>query len=258
MINHLKVFWQYRHLLRELVIRDIKVKYQRSVLGVLWTVLNPLLMMIILTIVFSSIFRFNIEYYPVYVLLGNIVFNFFANSTRMSVNIMVDNAALLKKVYIPKYLFPMALVCSGVVNFLFSLIAMFIVLVLLDMPFYKTMLFLGIPFFYLFLFTLGISMIISAFNVLFRDIMHLYGVMLTAWSYMTPLFYPVEIIPDGFRWMITINPLYYYVNYFRELILHGTMPGFEINVLCFVIGGGTFLLGAMVFMKLQNKFILYI
>ena len=166
-------FRRFTPLLRELVVRDIKVRYRHSALGLVWTVLNPLLMMVVITIVFSTLFKQNIPNFPIYYLSGSLIFAFNSESTTTALNSIISNASLIKKVYIPKYLFPLSNVLSGLVNLGFSLIAMFIVMLITDAPFHATLLLLPIPIFYTFLFSVGLGILLSAVTVFFRDIAHL-------------------------------------------------------------------------------------
>lgn len=249
---------KYSNLLKELVVRDIKVRYQKSILGLLWTVLNPLLMMIITSAVFSSIFKMNIENFPVYVLIGNITFTLTSDSTSQALMSILANASLIKKVYIPKYLFPLSKILSGFVNYFFSLIALIIVMIITKSQFYPTLITIWIPLIYIFLFNFGLGLILSATNVYFRDIGHIYGVLLTAWMYLTPIFYSVDILPVQVKNIIQINPLYHYVSFFRQIVLDGTFPSIQQNLICFGYGAVVFVIGIIVFYRLQRNFILYI
>lgn len=254
----LTTFRRYSSLLRELVVRDIKVRYRRSFLGLVWTVLNPLLMMLVMTLVFSTIFRSNIENFPVYLLTGNIVFALNSDSTSQALMSIVGNAGLIKKVYIPKYLFPLSKVLSCLVNFGFSLIALLIVMLLTHSPFYPSLLLFWAPLLGLFLFSTGLSLILSAVNVYFRDVGHLYSVLITAWTYLTPIFYPIEILPPVMQKIVFWNPLYQYIKYFRLLVLSGTVPEWDTNLYCFGVGVLMLAVGTAVFKKLQDHFILHI
>ncbi|AXL22076.1 ABC transporter permease [Megasphaera stantonii] len=249
---------KYIPLLRELVVRDLKIKYRRSFLGYLWSLMNPLLMMWILTIVFSYVFRFDIPNYPLYLIIGQVVFNFVSESTTASMYSIVGNAALLKKVYVPKPIFPLARVASSFVTMLFSMVAIFIVMIATDVSLTPTLLLLPIPLFFLFIFSLGVSLIVSAVAVYLRDMFHLYSVFTTAWSFLTPIFYPISIVPDDFRWMLFWNPLFYIVSYFREIILNDAVPTLDSTMVCFELSIGTLILGMLIFKKLQNKFLLYV
>lgn len=251
-------FKKYTPLLRELVVRDIKVRYRHSFLGLVWTVLNPLLMMIVITIVFSTIFKQNIPNFPIYYLAGSLIFSFNSESTTNALNSIISNSSLIKKVYIPKYLFPLANVLSGLVNFGFSLIAMFIVMIVTGTPFRATLLLIPIPVFYTFLFSTGLGVFLAAVTVYFRDIAHFYGVFILAWTYFTPVFYPVEILPPFAMKIMKFNPMYHYIEFMRDLVLYGTFPSMKENLVCFIIGVVALWLGLLVFYKKQDGFILYV
>lgn len=252
------VFLKYKNLLFNLVSRDIKVRYRRSVLGLLWTVLNPLLMMVVITIVFSTLFKQNIPNFPIYYLSGSLIFSFNSETTSNALYAIIGNSALMKKVYIPKYLFPLSKVFSGLVNLGFSLIAMFVVMIVLNVEFQPTLLLLPIPIFYTFLFSTGLSLILATLTVFFRDIAHFYGVFVMAWTYFTPVFYPETILPAKAMFVMKFNPMYHFVSYCRELVLYGTFPGMKENLLCFLIGLIFLVVGIVIFYKKQDKFVLYI
>ena len=256
--NSFASFWKYRYLLQNLITRDFKLKYRRSVLGVAWSVLNPLLMMVVITIVFSTLFKQNIPNFPIYYLSGSLIFAFNSESTTTALNSIISNASLIKKVYIPKYLFPLSNVLSGLVNLGFSLIAMFIVMLITDAPFHATLLLLPIPIFYTFLFSVGLGILLSAVTVFFRDIAHFYSVFILAWTYFTPIFYPVEILPDAVMKLMQINPMYHLVTYMRSIVLYGVFPSLKENLLCLCLGLLMLALGLFVFYKKQDKFVLYV
>ena len=254
----IKEIYKYRELLAELVKRDIKIKYRRSILGILWSVLNPLLFMVVITMIFSTIFSSDIENFPIYFLCGQIIFSFFSEATSVAQMSILGNGALIKKVYIPKYIFPISKVCSALVNVGFSLIAIIIMLVILKyVPPVTTLLFF-IPVIYVFLYAVGVSMLVSALAVFFRDTIHLYGIFLTVVSYFSALFYPVEIIPVQYQGIIYFNPIFVFINYFRDLILNGRIPSLEVNILCIAHCILALIVGYYAFKKRENKFILYI
>ena len=206
--------FKYKDLIKELVIRDIKVKYKKSVLGVLWSVLNPLLMMIVLTVVFSEVFKSSISNFPLYLITGQVIFNFFSEATNMSMMSVLGNGSLIKKVYIPKYIFPLSKTLFGLVNLVFSLIAVMIVFIFTKQNVGITVVFILLLFIYVTIFSLGIGFILSSTAVFFRDILHLYSILLIVWNYLTPVFYPLEIVPNKYRSFIFLNPMTYYVDYF--------------------------------------------
>ncbi len=251
-------FRRFMPLLRELVVRDIKVRYRHSVLGLVWTVLNPLLMMVVITIIFSTIFKQSIPNFPIYYLSGSLIFSFNSESTSTALASIYSNASLIKKVYIPKYLFPLSNVLSGLVNLGFSLLAMFIVMLVTRTPFYATLLLLPIPIFYTFLFSAGLGILLSALTVFFRDIAHFYSVFVLAWTYFTPIFYPVDMLNGTVQKLMQLNPMYHFVNYMRSLVLYGTFPSLKENLLCLCIGLAMLMLGLFVFYKKQDKFVLYV
>lgn len=256
--DSIKRIVNYRWLLQELIIRDLKLKYRRSVLGYLWSILNPLMMMTIMTIVFSNMFRFDIPHYPVYLLAGQLVFSFFAESTSMAMSSIIGGAALIKKVYLPKYIFPLSRVLSCFTTMLCSLLALFIVMLVTGISFSKTIILLPVVLIYILMFCLGMGLILSVLIVFFRDTQHFYGVFLTGFNYLTPIFYPANLLPDWLRNLLFCNPLYNFINFFRKIVIYGQWPTIEEHILCFAFALFTLLLGAYVFKQKQNEFILYI
>lgn len=249
---------KYKDLLFELVLRDIKVKYKKSVLGVLWSVLNPLLMMIVLTVVFSEVFKSSISNFPLYLITGQVIFNFFSEATNMSMMSVLGNGSLIKKVYIPKYIFPLSKTLFGLVNLIFSLIAVMIVFIFTKQNIGITVVLIPLLLLYIFLFSFGIGLILASTAVFFRDILHLYGILLVIWNYLTPVFYPMEIIPDKYIIFINYNPLTYYVTYFRKILIYNETPDLNLNLICLFISMISVIVGLVIFKKNQNKFILYV
>lgn len=249
---------KFMPLLYQLVRRDFLAKYKRSVLGVLWSLLNPLFTMIILTIVFSFVFRFDIDNFPVYLLSGQIIFTLFSETTNMSMSSIMAAAPLMKKVNVPKYIFPLSKALSSLVNFLFSFLALLLVMAFTGESFRLTMLYIPVVVFYAFVFSTGIGLILSSAVVFFRDINYLYGILLTAVTYFTPLFYPIEIIPDHFRWIISLNPLYHMVECFRTCAIYGEIPTLWQNLVCVLLALVSLGIGLTVFYRKQDDFILYI
>lgn len=245
-------------ILRSLVSKDFKLKYRRSVLGILWSVLNPLLMMVVLTVVFSTIFRFNIENFPLYLILGQTLFTFMSEATSSAMSSIIESAPLIKKIRINKMIFPVEKVVFALVNFVISLIAVVAVMVFFRIVPTVNILLLPVLLLYLFAFSLGIGLLLAALSVFFRDVMHLWSVFISAWTYATPLFYPVEILPEWAVPIMNANPMYYYVDYFRDIALYGVTPSFEQNLICFACGAIALIIGVLVFRSQQKKFILYV
>jgi len=249
---------KYRNLIYELVLRDIKKKYRRSILGVFWSMLNPLLMMLITAMVFSHLFRFEIQNFALYLLTGQIIFTFYSESTNFAMSSILDNGHLLKKVYVPKYLFPVSRVVSCGVNLLFTIPAMLVIIYVTGHSFSFSMLFGFVTLFLLFAFCLGVGLFLSSLAVYFRDFFHLYGIALTALNYATPIFYPERIIPDKFLWIIRLNPLYYYLKAFRDSVYMNQIPDLGLIGICVLLACVALIVGGYTFKARQNEFILYI
>lgn len=258
LINAIVAMQKYRFLIKQLVSRDFKAKYKRSILGVFWSFLNPLLTMIVQYIVFSNLFRFDIPYYPVYLLSGIIVFNYFSEACGMALTSIIGNATLITKVYVPKYIYPLTRILSSLVNLLISMIPLIIVTMFSGL--YPTKAYLLIPFMLvcLAMFCLGLGMLLSAAMVFFRDIQFLWGVLTMIWMYLTPIFYPESILPEQVVWVLKINPLYYFINFLRSCVIDGVSPEPVVYVQCFLISLCVLAAGAWVFKKSQDKFVLYL
>ena len=254
-------YTQLKHdwfILRSLVSKDFKLKYRRSALGIVWSVLNPLLMMIVLTAVFSTFFRFQIENFALYLILGQTLFTLMSDATSGAMSSIIDSAPLIKKIRINKFLFPLEKTAFALLNFVISLIAVAAVMIFFQIVPTINLLFLPLLLLLVFAFSLGLGLLLSALSVFFRDVMHLWSVVLTAWTYATPLFYPIDILPD---WMLPImecNPMYHYVTFFREIALWGTTPSGEQILLCTFFAVATLVVGILVFRAKQSKFILYV
>ena len=256
MSTYIQNFKKFKPLLIELVSRDIKNKYRRSVLGVLWTLLNPLLMMIVLSIVFSNLFKFDIENYPVYILSGQVIYNFFSEATQSAMSAIINNESLLKKVYIPKYMFVFSLVLSSIINVLASHCAMLIVMIATGVELSWTMILFFVPIVFLALFSLGVGLILSAAVVKFRDIMHLYSVFVTALMYMTPVIYAMSLLPDWLHNIVRWNPITNYLMMYRDVMLNGVLFDPVSLIVGIVEGIGMVLIGMYYFYKKQDTFIL--
>lgn len=253
--KHLK---KYMPLLIELVRRDLKIKYRRSFLGYVWSLLSPLLMMTVMTIAFSYMFRFNISNFPLYLITGQTLWTFFSESTSLCMFSVLQNGALIKKVYILKFIFPISRVVSSYVTMSFSLGAIVLVMLFTRAQFFWTIIFVPVPLMFLFLFCMGIGMILSALAVYFRDVTHLYGVLTLAWMYLTPIFYPVESLPVEIVPLIMNNPMYAYIAFFRDLVLYGIFPEWSLICQCAIYSVIACVIGMMVFRRLQKNFVLYI
>lgn len=252
-------FWKYKDLLKLLVMKTVKLKYRRSVLGYVWSILNPLLIMIVMTIVFSSMFGRGIENFPVYLFCGQLLFNFMNQSTHQATQSITQNAALLKKAYVPKYLFAVAKVTSCAVDMFFSFGALVIIMIVTGARFSWYNLLFPLVIVQLYLFCIGLGLFLAQASVFFRDVEFIYNAVTAAWMYLTPIFYPIESLGEQLRGIIqSCNPMYFYVTQLRALIYHGRMPGtYDIvgGCLCAVIA---LVVGVWSFMKTEDKFILHI
>lgn len=248
----------YGFLIKQLVARDFKSKYKRSVLGVLWSFLNPLLTMVVQYIVFSNLFRFEVPHYQVYLLCGIVLFNFFAEACSMMVTSVIGNASLILKVYIPKYVFPLTRTMSSMINLLIAMIPLWIVAMFSGIMPTKAYLLLPYVLLCLMVFTLGVGLILAASMVFFRDTQFLWGVISMIWMYLTPLFYPESILPSGVLSIVKCNPLYYYVDFVRTIIIGGVSPEPRIYAVCFIFALVTLVIGLFIFRKKQDEFVLYL
>lgn len=260
--NYFAGFWRYRYLLQNLITRDFKLKYRRSVLGVAWSILNPLLTCLVMFLVFDAIVRGlrgeGIPNFAAFLLIGQLLFNFFRESTSMAMESVLKNAPLLRKVYIPKYIFPMEKVCFALVNCLFSFIALIIVLVITRTPVTFATAWIALyPLIMLFFFGLGIGLILSALYVFVRDIMHIWEVFCTLLSYASAIFYDPDMMVQSVQRLIHINPLYWYITAFRSCVIWGEGLTLSMLVVCFLCAALSMVLGIVVFKKNQDKFVLY-
>ena len=274
LVRSFKVFKNYMYLLQQLVIRDFKVKYKRSILGVLWSVLNPLFTMMILYVVFSSVFKVkdsSISNFAVYLLTGIVIFNFFSEATNLSLGAVVGNFNLLTKVYMPKYIFPLSKVLSSALNLLFSLVAMYLIVIVQvligALPDFNVWVNFLLPYDLLcvLVFSIGVGLAISALTVFFRDMFYIWGVVLTAWTYLTPIMYPMDMIEKSKQpwvpYLIPLmkgNPLYQFINFARVIVLKGGVPTPGQFLFVFAWAFVMLMVGILIFRKTQDKFIYYI
>lgn len=251
--------YNYRDLLVELVTRDLKLKYRRSVLGYLWSVLSPLLIMTVQIIVFSKLFKRGIENYPVYLLSGQILFNYMNNSTHMAIHSILDSRELIKKVYLPKYIFTVSKITSGLIDLIFSMGALIVMMVFSGVGFSWYFLLFPFVLLQLYIFCIGLGLFLAAVNVFFRDIQYIYTVFTTAWLYLTPIFYEVNMLPSDLQIIVKyLNPMLYYVSQFRSVVLYQAWPGWKMVVAGCGAALLTFAIGGIVFNRKQDDFILYI
>lgn len=249
---------KYKFLTKQLVARDFKIKYKRSVLGALWSFVNPLLMMSVQYVVFSTIFKSDIENYPVYLLSGIVLFNFFSEATNISLFAITGNASLITKVYVPKYIYPVSKVVSTGVNLLISMLPLFLMCLATGVRVTKAWLLIPFDLAFLLVFCIGMGFILSAVMVFFRDMQFIWSVCSMVLTYATPIFYPESILPDNIRVTLGMNPMYHYIQFFRKIILEGISPQPREYFVCALFSAAFLMAGILVFRKAQDKFIFYI
>lgn len=252
----LNIYDKYGFLLSQLVERDFKTKYRRSVLGVLWSLLNPLMIMVVQYMVFSTLFRFDIPNYAVYLLSGIVMFNYMSEATSQSMTCIIQNASLINKVYIPKYIYPFSRVISCGVNFLFSMLALYIVIIATGMRITLPHIAILYGIVCLFIFICGVSFLLASIMVFFRDTQFLYSIVLTIWTYLTPIFYPESILPPAMLTVLKFNPMYHFIRFIRFIILEGGIPDPKAWAYCAIFAIISLIVGITVFKRTQNKFIL--
>ena len=249
---------QNRELIWALAMKELHVRYKRSALGFLWALLNPLMMMIIYTMVFSTIMQTAIPHYSIFLISALLPWTFFSQALSYSVDSIVGNGDLLKKVYVAKSVFPIAAVLSNIINFGFSMIPLIALLIVFRFPFHWTWFYFVVPFASLVLFTLGCSFVFAIANVFFRDMAHILQVILQAWFFLCPVVYSFDIIPSRYRFLFRLNPLLYPLNGFRLAIYYGMLPSPQ--SVAASLGGGivALWLGYSLFRRYENTLVFYV
>jgi ABC-type polysaccharide/polyol phosphate export permease len=247
-----------RELIWALALKEIRVRYKRSALGFLWALLNPLFMMIILTVVFSSVMHSAIRDYAVFLICALMPWTFFSQAVAYAADSMITNSDLLRKVQVDKSVFPVAAVLSNVINFVFSLVTLILILVLLRFPFHWTWVYLPVPFAALILFALGCGFFLAMANVFLRDVSQTLQVILAAWFYVSPVIYNLDFIPERFRFYFRLNPMMYILDSFRVAIYYGQLP--SLGNLAMTVGSGVVALtiGYSLFRRYQDKLVFYV
>ncbi len=250
----IKEAWRYRDLIMFLVRRDITARYKRSVLGIAWTMLNPLGMMIVLSIVFSQVFRMTMAGYPAYVLSGLIVWTFFSQTSSSAINVLVWGGDLLQRIYIPRSTFAISAICTGLVNLILSLVPLIAVMLVIRVPLQLTILLSPLAMILIGMFSLGFGLLISTIGIYFADVVEMYAIFLTAWMYLTPIIYPLDILPEYIQRWLQLNPMVHLVGLFRSLVFEGKIPSWDYWLISIAIAFGTLLIGWLVFTEKSNEF----
>jgi ABC-2 type transport system permease protein len=250
--------FRYRELIWALALKDLKIRYKRSVLGFLWALLNPTLLMIVLTIVFSTVMRMNIPHYAIFLLSALLPWTFFAQSMSYAVESVVSNGDLIKKVAVAKLVFPMAAVVSNMINLLLSIIPLALIVLVMRHPFHVTWLFIPVPLLALMIFTAGASFLFATANVYYRDVSHIIQILLQVWFYVTPILYTIDIFPAKYHWIFKLNPMIFALNDFRLAVYNGKLPELQSIMASFGCGLVALLIGFGVFRKYQSEFVFYV
>jgi homopolymeric O-antigen transport system permease protein len=254
----LRETYRYRELIWALAIKELKIRYKRSVLGFLWALLNPLLLMLVLSVVFSTIMKINIPHYPIFLLSVLLPWTFFSQSLSYAVESIVGNADLIKKVRVAKLVFPVAAVVSNLINLLLSLIPLALIVVLMRHPFHITWIYLPVPLLALTIFTLGATFFFATANVYYRDVAHILQILLQAWFYVTPIIFAIDFFPAKYRWIFKLNPIQFVLNGFRLSVYYGMLPTPQSVAVSFICGLAALFLGFSIFRRHQNDFAFYV
>lgn len=258
MISLAREMIKYRELIWALALKDLKIRYKRSVLGFLWALLNPAFLMIVLTVVFSTILSWNIPHYAVFLLSVLLPWTFFSQSLSYAAECIVGNGDLIKKVAVPKIVFPVAAVVSNMINFLLSIIPLALIVVALGHPFHWTWIYLPVPLLALTIFTLGATFLFASVNVYYRDVSHILQILLQILFYLTPIIFSVEFFPEKYRWIFKLNPLVYFMNGFRLSVYYGQLPRLSSVAASFACAFISLAIGLAVFRRHQNNFVFYV
>jgi ABC-type polysaccharide/polyol phosphate export permease len=217
--------WRYRDLIAQLVSRDLKTRYKRSILGVAWTLLNPLGMLAVLSIVFSNLFRFELPNYPVYLLSGIVFWTFFAQASTTVANHILWGGTLLNRIYVPRTVFALSATGTGLINFVISLVPLLLITVVSGIRLDFALLWVPLGMALVAAFALGIGLLLSTIALEFPDVLDMYQIALTAWYFLTPIIYPQQIFPEAYRWALNTNPAYHILEVFRHPIYWSSAAG---------------------------------
>ena len=249
-------FAEKKFLLKELVKRDLTSKYKDSVLGILWSFFNPLLIMLVFTAIFSMLFGRSIENYPVYFLSGRIIFDFYNAGTKGAMRSIKRNQNLIKKIYVPKYMFSVSTICYEFINFLISFVILFGVMILTGASFHWTIIVSIVPMFFLLCLVFGVGLILAVCNTYFTDVGHLYNVFTLLLMYSSALFYPMEIVPPLVQRIFTLNPVYSAISCFRECISYGILPNASTLLYLAAFSLSTLGIGIVLFKIYEKRLVL--
>ncbi|MDF1500220.1 MAG: ABC transporter permease [Anaerolineales bacterium] len=248
-VEEFRSLLRYSELIRQLILRSIKTRYKRSILGIAWTMINPLLTMAVLTLVFSRLFQFPTRTYALHVLSGLLIWNFFAQTSLAAMGEMMWSGSLLGRIYVPKTAFAVGALGTGLVNLVLAVIPYLVISLLLGVIPPATLLLLPVPVLFTGLFTLGVGLALSSMVLYFQDIQPTYEILLAAWFYLTPVIYPVGLLPAGLAALLKWNPMFHYVELFRSTVLTGSLPGLASLTAQGLFGLAVFVLGWWIFTR---------
>ena len=248
----------YQFLFEELVKRDFKKRYNRTVLGIVWSVLSPLLMLSVMAVIFGNFFGRSIEHYVIYLFSGQVIFNYFIEATNEGMLALVNNASIFSKVNVPKYLFLFSKNISAIINFLIILLIYFFFVVLEGISFTWEFIFLIYPIICLIIINVGIGLILSALYIFFRDIQYLYRIFTQIVMYGSAIFYSIDILPQNLQALFYCNPIFVCITYFRSIVLHNTVPDLWLHLLLAGYAIVLFGIGCWVYKKYNYKFLYYV
>jgi ABC-type polysaccharide/polyol phosphate export permease len=258
MIELVRDTFEYRELIWALAMKELKVRYKRSILGFLWALLNPMLLMLVLTVVFSKMMIVQIPHYAIFILSVLLPWTFFAQSLSYAAESIVGNGDLIKKVRVAKLVFPVAAVVSNMINLLLSFLPLFLIVVAMRHPLYWTWLYLPIPLAALTILTLGATFFFAAVNVYYRDVAHILQIVLQVLFYLSPIIYSLDLVPPNYRIFFKLNPIVYVLHGFRLGVYYGMLPTVASVAASFVCGFAALFIGYEVFRRHQDDFVFYV
>ncbi len=254
MVSIFREIYAYREMYKNMVKRNLRTRYKASFFGFLWTFINPLLQLVVYSVVFSSIMRMNVAHYPMFLFVVLLPWIFFASTTQEAASLIVSNSNIVKKVYFPREILPLASVTAGIVNLGLSFIIALIALLLFHIPLTPSLIALPLVMVIEFIFTLGVSLVVSAVNVYFRDVEHIYGILIMAWFYLTPIVYPLNFVPVKYLNYLFLNPMVTLMEAYRDILYYGIFPYFPGLGMFTLMSIGILVFGYLVFIRLSRGF----
>lgn len=254
MLGTIRELYQYREMLKNLVAKELRQRYKGSVLGFLWTFLNPLLMLVIYSIVFSTIMRINIKNYSMFLFVGLLPWTFFSTSVLISAGSIVNNANLIKKIYFPREVLPIAVTFTGLINYLLSLLILIPALIVFKIKITAAVFVLPLIIVLQLMMVLGFAFLVSSLNIYFRDLEHILGVFMTAWFYITPIIFPLQMVPEKFLWLVNLNPVAPLMLAYQDIFYYGVFPKWQSLTYVLLFSLAILFAGIIIFGRLKRNF----